>query len=92
MQSIAQLVINDIDRLEDIDVDIEASQEMGYSNDEQDQSHSSIAPLKNIRSHFNLSTPILDRSAIRYATNIGSTNIYGKFFLFGIFKSWPMHV
>ena len=66
LQSIAQAVINDIDKLEEVDVDIDTSQGMGHYDDGQGQSQIPVTPLRYNQSDLTSSTPILSGRALRY--------------------------
>lgn len=70
LHCIAQAVINDIDKEDDIAVQVDVGQVMVQSNDEQEQIPASVTPLKNIRSYLMSSTPNLDRSDLRYAKHL----------------------
>ena len=66
LQSIAQAVINDLEKFEEADDEIDTSQGMGHYDDGQDQSQIPATPLRYNQLDLTSSTPILDGRALRY--------------------------
>ena len=66
LQSIAQAVINDIEKFEEADDEIDTSQGMGQNDEGQDHSQIPVTPLKYNQLDLTSSTPILDGRALRY--------------------------